>query len=132
LNPGGDLNDNIIENYIKILKNYAFPYCLSERIHIFSTFFFTKLLANSLDILEGQTQRDLERLRKKVYENYGNIKRWTKNTDIFEKNLLVFPINAFNHWFCIIVSHPGSLSLGKQVSESPCEIIYCDSMLQKK
>ncbi len=51
----------------------------------------------------------VDQVRLKVKENYKNVKRWTKKLDIFEKEVLVFPINAFRHWFCILVLSPRGL-----------------------
>lgn len=67
-------------------------------------------------------------MRAKVKENYKNVKRWTKKIDIFAKDMLVFPINAFRHWFCIIVNRPSCLLN----NSGACEIIYCDSMFEKR
>ena len=56
------------------------------------------------------------------------MKRWTKKIDIFEKEILVFPINAFRHWYCILVLRPNSL-----LTNNPkCELIFCDSMFEKR
>jgi Ulp1 family protease len=57
------------------------------------------------------------------------VKRWTKKLDIFEKDILVFPINAFKHWFCLLVLNPKYL-----LTPTPhkCQLIYCDSMLERK
>lgn len=65
---------------------------------------------------------------KRVRENYKQVKRWAKNTDLFEKDFVVFPINAFSHWFCVIIVNPKNLLL----NTGKTEIIYCDSMLEKK
>lgn len=62
-------------------------------------------------------------------DNYKCVKRWTKSIDIFSKQLLVFPINAFNHWFGLILRNPGSLL---HPSKDSAELIYCDSMLEKR
>lgn len=43
---------------------------------------------------------------------------------------MVFPINAFNHWFGVILRNPNSLL--NPAKDSTAEIIYCDSMLEKR
>lgn len=60
-------------------------------------------------IFEKDSSVLVEEIRAKVKENYKNVKRWTKKIDIFEKEFLVFPINAFRHWYCILVLRPNSL-----------------------
>ena len=63
-------------------------------------------------------------------ENYIKVKRWTKSQDIFEKDYVVIPINAFSHWFCVIILNVKNLLTPK--NPKPAQIIYCDSMLEKR
>jgi Ulp1 family protease len=42
----------------------------------------------------------------------------------------VFPINAFRHWFTVILHRPYNLIAEKQSQK--LEILYCDSMFEKK
>lgn len=63
-------------------------------------------------------KNQVEKIKEKVRENYNNVKRWTKNTDIFEKELLIFPINAFSHWFCVLVLNPRNIALEIGVERS--------------
>lgn len=75
----------------------------------------------------------VEVARDRVRENYKNVKRWTKRIDIFEKKVLVIPINAFKHWFSVIVLNPQALLEGNQGKNTgECEIIYCDSMMEQR
>jgi Ulp1 family protease len=69
-------------------------------------------------------------IRDKVRENYVNVRRWTKRIDIFEKDYIVVPINAFKHWYCLIIVHPGDL-INSNLNNK-CKIIYCDSMFEKR
>ena len=62
----------------------------------------------------------------KVAENYKSIKRWTRKVDIFEKDYLIIPINAFKHWYCIIVVNPGAI-IDEKSGKKPY-IVNCDSM----
>lgn len=70
----------------------------------------------------------VEFARDRVKENYKNVKRWTKKIDIFGKDILIVPINAFKHWFTVFVLRPHSLL----TNGNKCEIIYCDSMMEQK
>ena len=38
--------------------------------------------------------------------NYNNVKKWTKNQNVFSYNLIFIPINAANHWTMVCVSIP--------------------------
>jgi Ulp1 family protease len=70
---------------------------------------------------------------ERVRDNYKNVKRWTKKIDIFEKKVLVVPINAFKHWFCVLILNPRALLEGNQGQNTgKCEIIYCDSMMEQR
>ena len=67
-------------------------------------------------------------INKKVNENYKNVQRWTRKISIFEMNYLVLPINAFKHWFCLIIVKPNCIL---DPSEGKAQIIYCDSMFER-
>ena len=69
-------------------------------------------------------------IQKKIKETYPKVRRWTKNADVFEKDFIVFPINAFSHWFCVIILK--AKYLVKPSPDDNAEIIYCDSMLEKR
>ncbi len=86
LKPATDLNDSIIEFYLKIVTNIEISESTSKKIHFFSTFFLMKLIDELTirQVFEG-TPNKIEFIRKSVSKNYNNVKRWTKNVDIFEK-----------------------------------------------
>ena len=53
---------------------------------------------------------------------------------MLKKQVLVFPINIFKHWTCILVVNPHKL---RHTSTAPsegekCQIIYCDSLFEKQ
>lgn len=70
----------------------------------------------------------VELIRSKVNANYPQVKRWTKSTDVFDKEFLVIPINAHKHWYCLIVVNPGGLL----TQRGHPQILYCDSMFEKR
>lgn len=90
LNTSRWLNDEIISYYMCMLQER--DTLLAEKFpqrrrpsHFFNSFFMEKLLQN------GQY-------------NYGNVKRWTKKFDIFEKDKIFIPINLSNsHWTLCVV-----------------------------
>ena len=71
-----------------------------------------------------------EKIKLKAAENYKNIKRWTRKVDIFEKEHLIIPINAFKHWYCIIVVNPEGI-IDPKAQKRPY-IVNCDSMFEKR
>lgn len=71
-----------------------------------------KLLGDHLkdDVFpERESENTIEKVKKKVIEAYPTMKRWTKRIDLFSKEYIVIPINAYKHWNCMIVVSPGSL-----------------------
>ncbi|XP_025049533.1 sentrin-specific protease 3 [Alligator sinensis] len=61
------------------------PNWLNDQVHFFNSFFYDKL-------------------RTKGYEG---VKRWTKNVDIFQKELLLVPIHLEVHWSLVAVDVRG-------------------------
>ena len=131
LKPEADLNDTIVGNYLKLLQFVFLPSSLDNTCHIFSSFFLEKLIG---DLVKDEVIFDKEpgylssQVKQRVTKNYKDVKRWTRRIDIFEKDILVFPINAFRHWYCILVLKPALLLSNPQ----NCHIIYCDSMFEKR
>lgn len=82
------LNDAIIEFYLRFLEFKAERAGHSERIHILSTFFYSKLADRGYD--------------------YAAVSRWTAKVDIFAMNYVLVPINQNSHWYIIVICNPGS------------------------
>lgn len=115
LRPMTYLNDNLINFYLKHLKSQydeknntvsltggrGWDDLDGEGIHIFPTFCYTRIK----NIL-GPNTRNSKMVRTKIWKD---LRSWTKNTDIFKKKVLVFPINEHLHWTCVFVFHPGRL-----------------------
>uniref|UniRef100_A0A3B3Z6P8 Ubiquitin-like protease family profile domain-containing protein n=1 Tax=Periophthalmus magnuspinnatus TaxID=409849 RepID=A0A3B3Z6P8_9GOBI len=70
------LNDQIMNMYGDLVMD-----SVPEKVHFFNSFFYDKL-------------------RTKGYEG---VKRWTKNVDIFGKELLLIPIHLEVHWSLVSV-----------------------------
>ncbi|KAM3589953.1 uncharacterized protein V6R79_000527 [Siganus canaliculatus] len=73
------LNDQVMNMYGDLVMD-----CVPEKVHFFNSFFYDKL-------------------RTKGYEG---VKRWTKNVDIFQKDLLLIPIHLEVHWSLVSVDIP--------------------------
>ena len=37
---------------------------------------------------------------------YDHVKKWTKNTNIFEKDFVIVPINHEDHWYVVLICYP--------------------------
>lgn len=70
------LNDQVMNMYGDLVMD-----SVPEKVHFFNSFFYDKL-------------------RTKGYEG---VKRWTKNVDIFQKDLLLIPIHLEVHWSLVSV-----------------------------
>jgi Ulp1 family protease len=73
-----------------------------ENIFIYVTHFYTKLIGPLL----------FPELAKKVIGpyDYNSVARWTKEIDIFTKDVLMIPINIRNqHWSLFVVINPGKV-----------------------
>ncbi|XP_070785963.1 sentrin-specific protease 3b [Enoplosus armatus] len=73
------LNDQVMNMYGDLVMD-----SVPEKVHFFNSFFYDKL-------------------RTKGYEG---VKRWTKNVDIFQKDLLLIPIHLEVHWSLVSVDIP--------------------------
>ncbi|XP_037530961.1 ubiquitin-like-specific protease 1C [Nematolebias whitei] len=70
------LNDQVMNMYGDLVMDYV-----PDKVHFFNSFFYDKL-------------------RTKGYEG---VKRWTKNVEIFQKDLLLIPIHLEVHWSLVSV-----------------------------
>ncbi|KAI1308704.1 Sentrin-specific protease 7 [Halotydeus destructor] len=116
LKPGEFLNDTILSFYLGYLHSNADPE-LAGRVHIFSPFFYKKLITPSKN--ENPVLPMAERV-------HARVNKWTKSLDIFSKDFLVIPMNQSYHWFLAIVYFP------KIDQDSPkAHIVYLDSLHQR-
>ncbi|KAF8826238.1 hypothetical protein HHX47_DHR5000213 [Lentinula edodes] len=91
---------------------------LAQQIHIFNSFFYSKLNKDS------------------IQAGYENVRRWTSKFDIFEKKFVIVPINENQHWCLAIVYQPGLVLLPSSEprlpntslpSDVPQDTIYYES-----
>ncbi|XP_030042767.1 sentrin-specific protease 3 [Microcaecilia unicolor] len=71
------LNDQVMNMYGDLVMD-----TVPEKVHFFNSFFYDKLRT----------------------KGYDGVKRWTKNVDIFNKELLLIPIHLEVHWSLISVN----------------------------
>ena len=68
---------------------------IPSTIHVFSTQFYTKF----------------------VNEGFECVEKWTRKMNIFEKEILLIPINDSGHWSLCVIFHPGEIVNGAKVWE---------------
>lgn len=81
------INDDIIDFYLKYLKEEKLSLENQRRIHVFSSHFFTRLTRGLH--WEDYCTSDIS-LKQSLYEG---VKKWTKSVNIFEREFLIVPIN---------------------------------------
>lgn len=78
LRPPNWLNDEVINFYFEMLCQRSKNNLNYPRLHIFNTFFYSKLKSNG----------------------YDSVKRWTRKVDIFSYDMILIPIHLGIHWCC--------------------------------
>ncbi|KAM9342764.1 sentrin-specific protease 7 isoform 2-T2 [Pholidichthys leucotaenia] len=100
LDSGQYLNDVIIDFYLKyLLQNSSGT--VTERSHIFSSFFYKQLTRRD-NASEGGSNESCQRQRR-----HQRVKTWTRHVDIFEKDFLFVPVNQEAHWYLVVICFPG-------------------------
>jgi len=112
------LNDSIIEFYIKYIKDNFLQEDIQDKFYFFNSFFYKKFTTKSNE-----------------QEAYKEIKKWTGNEDIFQKDFIFVPINQSQHWSLMILCFPGeSLDIDNDkridYKRRPC-MLYLDSLYKK-
>lgn len=103
LAQGELLNDVIIDFYLQYLLEFVIPKEKREKTHIFSSFFYNRLTAESN---ESSNRQKLDNALTPAQQRHERVKNWTKNVHIFDKEYIVVPINENSHWFVAIICHP--------------------------
>ncbi|KAF2455576.1 hypothetical protein BDY21DRAFT_289151, partial [Lineolata rhizophorae] len=83
LNVGEELNDNIINFGLRWISEHT---TIKDKVHYFNTHFYSTLTTPGTRGI-----------------NYNGIRNWTKKVDIFDKDYVVVPVHADNHWFLVVI-----------------------------
>lgn len=115
------LNDIIIDMYLLHLIN-TLPEELMKDIVIFPASFYKRLCDIERTKSEGV---NIAGLTHSAQMHLG-VKRWTRNMDVFEKKMLIFPICHLMHWFMIVIISPEFLTGACHQQETA--VIILDSL----
>lgn len=98
--PETSVNDAVIDFYLSYIIGELLPKEKAEKIFAFNTFFYSSLVKapppnsnRNTGITESRRQ-------------HTNVKRWTKEVDLFTKDFILIPVCEHSHWFLIIVCYP--------------------------
>ena len=76
-------------------------FLFQERTHIFSIYFYNRLTQKPKIKLTANAPPMSPAERR-----YDHVKKWTKNTNIFEKDFVIVPINHEDHWYVVLICYP--------------------------
>lgn len=103
LEDGEYLNDNLIEFYLKCLKNQLEQTSpeTAKKVYFFNTFFFASLTRKG--------KRGI---------NYDAVQKWTRSINIFSYDYVVVPICESQHWYVAIICNLPTLFKDRGIGES--------------
>ena len=112
LEPGGYLNEKLVDFYLKVIvaDTRRSPFAedpafgnMGSAVHAFPSDFYTKLR-------EGDSRGKLKPDSEKAQRAHARVERWTRGVDVFAKKFLLVPVVEDLHWSLAIVCHPGELA----------------------
>ena len=123
LQIGTFLNDTIIDFYLKHLQYTKLSTTDRDRVHIFTTFWFSRLTSKPSPI---------EARKEPLQRRHDKVKRWTRKVNIFEKDFVVVPINENYHWYLCIICYPGLVQPVTMEDGEPCKVPRSQRERRKK
>ncbi|KAJ2784843.1 SUMO1 sentrin specific peptidase 1 [Coemansia javaensis] len=81
LQDGRWLNDEVINFYMQLIMDRAERAPDLPRVHAFNTFFYSTLCESG----------------------YARVRRWTRRTRLFDKDLVIVPVHLGVHWCCAVI-----------------------------
>ena len=127
------LNDIIIDFYLTYLFSTVLTPEDRPTVHIFSTMFFKRLTTAPLKASKANSFEKDTTLNQ-AQKRHIRVKGWTKNVDLFEKNMIIIPICENSHWYLVIVIKPGLIRLDAEQRSVKGEpfVLVLDSMGDNK
>ncbi|KAF3927222.1 hypothetical protein ABW20_dc0105970 [Dactylellina cionopaga] len=104
------LNDEVLNFHLAIIRERLLKDNpeFATKVHFFNTYLYDAF-ANQND--QGKF-------------NYDKVKRWTKDVDIFAKELVFIPVNEKFHWFLAVVCNlPSALASAKARAENKDDLL---------
>ncbi|KAK2179369.1 hypothetical protein NP493_494g02030 [Ridgeia piscesae] len=103
LNEGEFLNDVIIDFYLKFIFIEHLSKEDQARTHIFSSFFYRRLTQKHRknSMVDEDPNMSLPERR------HARVKTWSRHVDLFDKDVIIVPINESAHWYLAIICFPG-------------------------
>ena len=104
LQLGTYVNDIIIDFYLSWIYE-RLAHGERSKVHLFTTLFYSRLVTVPTIINdENRFEESVSLDERMVYEvRHKRVERWTKNTDLFDKELVIVPVCQNSHWFLLVV-----------------------------
>lgn len=103
LKPGTYLNDAIIDFYLKYFALVHTSEDFQNRIHVFDSFFYRKLIS---PVVEEGNPDEATSKEDQNYRIYQRVEKWDEKVKLFEKDFIFVPINLHAHWFLAVICYP--------------------------
>ncbi|XP_053201216.1 sentrin-specific protease 6-like isoform X2 [Panonychus citri] len=95
---------------------------IADRIHIFDTLFYYNLTHRARES-KAQTQNNEPYVLSD--RCYNRVKKYTKGTNIFEKDFIIIPINKNGHWFAAVICYPSRDEFIEVIGKYPKRSCIC-------
>ncbi|UMM39063.1 hypothetical protein L5515_016269 [Caenorhabditis briggsae] len=127
LQPERWLNEYLIEFSIDRLASEYLNPDQQKTVHLFDTTFFRRRAEEIVTAVPRKSREEMAESMKKMCIEKQERKR---KIPIFERDLLVFPINHSHHWIlCVVINPKGAIvEEGKDKNNNKCRIIVFDSI----
>ncbi|PIC15457.1 hypothetical protein B9Z55_022422 [Caenorhabditis nigoni] len=127
LRPKRWLGDSLIQCAIDRLVSENLNPEQQEKIHLFDSTFFSGRAGN---IVTAEPPQSREKMAESMMKACVEKQERKRKIPIFEKDLLVVPVNHSKHWIlCLVVNPKGAIvEEGKDDDENKCRIIVFDSI----
>jgi len=105
------LNDIVIDFYLTYLFYNSLPPESRDSVHIFSTMFYKRLLQFPNKKTKKVAPYEIDPSLSSAEKRHFRVAGWTKNVDLFTKDMVIVPICEHSHWYLVILIKPGLISL---------------------
>lgn len=110
LEPTFYVNDSVIDIYLRYVTKVQFTEAMMNSTHLYNSYFYTKMFITRPKLTKEMRKQGITLTQR----GYEQVRNWTRNVDIFEKDFLIIPINDRNHWSVAIIVNPGLIVQGRE------------------
>ena len=101
------LNDIIIDFYLTYLHENKLNKEDAPNVYIFSTMFYKRMLTQPSSKSLKPDSFEKNPTLSAAQKRHRRVKGWTKNVELFSKDMIIIPICEHSHWYLVIVIKPG-------------------------